>query len=385
MLAVRSNLAYLLRQSVAALVHASVLCRALALVAPLGFLLSFWPAAVRSLSVTSGFLLPPHLWLWTPLTHWLVEPHAGQAVLSGLALLASCKLLEPLWGGRELLAFFLLVNVSVAGLAGALCLLLYAFTALPDLLFTVRVHGLAGYVGASTVAVKQLMPDHVLTRRPVTLTYRNVPLLLVSAYLLLHLIGVVEAMYVLQLSLGVLVSWSYLRFYQPHSNGTRGDMASSFAFAQFFPTVLQPLVSVLFDAVYACLVALRCCRQPVKKYDVGAPSSITISLPGVDAHDAERRRQKALKALNDRLQKVEPTPAWPTLEEDQPSTSLLDTSPVSPPLSAPLSPSLPGTHGDTSAAVTPPAAKHQQPPLEAVHPSEEGDMSSSTPSSVEIV
>lgn len=64
----------------------------------------------------------------------------------------------------------------------------------------------------------------------------------------------------------------------------------SLLLCRFFPTVLQPLVSVLFDAVYACLVALRCCRQPVKKYDVGAPSSITISLPGVDAHDAERRR-----------------------------------------------------------------------------------------------
>jgi hypothetical protein len=30
---------------------------------------------------------------------------------------------------------------------------------------------------------------------------------------------------------GLLSSWVYLRFYQHHSNGTKGDMAESFSFA----------------------------------------------------------------------------------------------------------------------------------------------------------
>ena len=32
------------------------------------------------------------------------------------------------------------------------------------------------------------------------------------------------------------------------------------------------------------------CHKPIRTYDVGAPSAITISLPGMDPVDAERRR-----------------------------------------------------------------------------------------------
>lgn len=58
----------------------------------------------------------------------------------------------------------------------------------------------------------------------------------------------------------------------------------------FFPTVLQPPIQAVGDAVYSCLVRVKLCRRPIRRYDVGAPSSIAISLPGMDPHDAERRR-----------------------------------------------------------------------------------------------
>ena len=49
---------------------------------------------------------------------------------------------------------------------------------------------------------------------------------------------------------------------------------------------------------------MRVCKRPVRKYDMGAASSsISISLPGVESHDTERRRQIALKALSERLHK----------------------------------------------------------------------------------
>ena len=58
----------------------------------------------------------------------------------------------------------------------------------------------------------------------------------------------------------------------------------------FFPTVLQPSVQMVANWIFACLVKVRICRKTVRRYDVGAPSSIAISLPGMDPHDAERRR-----------------------------------------------------------------------------------------------
>ncbi|NXI30066.1 TM115 protein, partial [Zosterops hypoxanthus] len=113
-----------------------------------------------------------------------------------------------------------------------------------------------------------------------------------------------------------LSSWVYLRFYQRHSRG-RGDMSDHFAFATFFPEILQPVVGLVASLVHSMLVKVRLCRKTVKRYDVGAPSSITISLPGTDPQDAERRRQLALKALNERLKRVEDQSAWPSMEDDE--------------------------------------------------------------------
>lgn len=67
-------------------------------------------------------------------------------------------------------------------------------------------------------------------------------------------------------------------------------MADHFAFATFFPEILQPVVGLLANLVHGLLVKVKICQKTVKRYDVGAPSSITISLPGTDPQDAERRR-----------------------------------------------------------------------------------------------
>ena len=46
---------------------------------------------------------------------------------------------------------------------------------------------------------------------------------------------------------------------QVHSNGSRGDMADSFAFATLFPNVIQPPVSVLCNLIFALTVKVGCC------------------------------------------------------------------------------------------------------------------------------
>ena len=56
-------------------------------------------------------------------------------------------------------------------------------------------------------------------------------------------------------------------------------------------------------------------------------SGITISLPGAESQDAERRRQIALRALSERLSKTEQsTSQWPSL--DEPETDKTGDSPV---------------------------------------------------------
>lgn len=52
----------------------------------------------------------------------------------------------------------------------------------------------------------------------------------------------------------------------------------------------RPVIRLFSIAVYQCLIRIGWCQHPVRTYDVGAPSAITISLPGSDPADAERRR-----------------------------------------------------------------------------------------------
>jgi len=135
------------------------------------------------------------------------------------------------------------------------------------------------------------------------LTNRNLPLSVLVVSIITWVIGLLEGVYCTMFGSGVVISWIYLRFYQRHSNGTKGDPAENFCFASFFPNVLQPAISVLANSLFEFFIKIGLCRKPIKRFvdSTSGPSSIQISLPGSDNSDAERRRQKALKLLSERL------------------------------------------------------------------------------------
>uniref|UniRef100_A0A8B9VU25 Transmembrane protein 115 n=1 Tax=Anas zonorhyncha TaxID=75864 RepID=A0A8B9VU25_9AVES len=258
------------RQQLArALGGSSVVVKALSGAVLLLYALSFALDTAPALAVTPGLLLPPGCRLWTLLTHGLLERRAAGVALSLGTVAAAGRLLEPLWGALELLLFYAAVNAAVGLLGACAYCLAYAATFRLAYLFEVRIHGVPGFLAAVLVALKQTMGDSTVLRVP-----------------------------------------------QRHSRG-RGDMSDHFAFATFFPEILQPAVGLAANLVYGLLVKVRLCRKTVKRYDVGAPSSITISLPGTDPQDAERRRQLALKALNERLKRVEDQTAWPSMEDEE--------------------------------------------------------------------
>lgn len=298
----------------AILASASVVVKALCAVVLFLYLLSF-AVDTGCLAVTPGYLFPPNFWIWTLATHGLMEQHVWDVAISLATVVVAGRLLEPLWGALELLIFFSVVNVSV-GLLGAFAYLLtYMASFNLVYLFTIRIHGALGFLGGVLVALKQTMGDCVVLRVP-QVRVSVVPMLLLALLLLLRLATLLQSPALASYGFGLLSSWVYLRFYQRHSRG-RGDMADHFAFATFFPEILQPVVGLLANLVHGLLVKVKICQKTVKRYDVGAPSSITISLPGTDPQDAERRRQLALKALNERLKRVEDQSAWPSMDDDE--------------------------------------------------------------------
>lgn len=299
-----------------ALASTSVVVKAICAAVLLLYLLSWALDTVYVLGVTPGYLFPPNFWIWTLVTHAVVEQHLLDVVVSLGTMIAAGRLLEPLWGALELLIFFAVVNVSVGLLAGFSYLLTYVATFNLDYLFAVRVHGMLGFLGGVLVALKQTMGDLTVLHVP-QVRLKVAPMLVLLALAVLRLTTLLETTAPLAAyGYGVLSGWVYLRFYQKHSRG-RGDMSDHFAFASFFPEILQPVVGLVAGLVHSILVKIKVCRKMVKRYDVGAPSSITISLPGTDPQDAERRRQLALKALNERLKRVEDQSAWPSMEDEE--------------------------------------------------------------------
>ena len=77
------------------------------------------------------------------------------------------------------------------------------------------------------------MPDHVLYRSPLgKITNRNIPLSVFGLSFIMWAIGLVEGSYCTMFGSGLVISWIYLRFYQLHGNGTRGDAADGFSFTR---------------------------------------------------------------------------------------------------------------------------------------------------------
>lgn len=299
-----------------ALASTSVVVKSICATVILLYLLSWAVDTSYVLGITPGYLFPPNFWIWTLLTHAVVEQNIFGMAVNIATVMVAGRLLEPLWGALELLIFFAVVNIAAGLLSGLSYLFTYAATFDLDFLFAVRVHGACSFLGGVLVALKQTAGDTTVLRVP-QIRLKAAPALALLAIAILRLAGLLDTTAPLAAcGYGALSGWVYLRFYQRHSRG-RGDMSDHFAFASFFPEALQPAVGFVAGLVHAALVKIKVCRKMVKRYDVGAPSSITISLPGTDPQDAERRRQLALKALNERLKRVEDQSAWPSMEDEE--------------------------------------------------------------------
>ncbi|CAB0029600.1 unnamed protein product [Trichogramma brassicae] len=297
------DLPFFRRQFVALLSNTSTSVKFICLVVLFSYCLSFSDSAVLVLSVTPGYLLPPSFWVWTAFTFCFLEIHLMDVVVDIVTVGLCGKLIEPLWGAMEMMTFFAIVNFGVAILSSLFYLMLYFCTSNTDLLFDIHIHGLAGYIAGVTVAVKQIMPDHILMKTPIgKITNRNIPLMVWILSLILWGIGLLEGTHPTMFLSGTLISWVYLRFYQRHNNGSKGDMADNFTFASFFPNVLQPPIAVFCNTLHRFFVRIGLCKKVVRRFDMSnAPPGLVINLPGIDPHDSERRRQIALKALSERL------------------------------------------------------------------------------------
>jgi hypothetical protein len=190
------------------------------------------------------------------------------------------------------------------------------------------------------VAFKQLVPEHTVTifKGLVKMRVKHFPALFLLLNTMSGFILGTDTAAILAW-LGILVSWTYLRFYkrQPDLTGTssagtgiKGDASETFAFACLFPDVMQPPIAFAADQVYAVLVAVKILtpfsdddiasgnEQVLARGEAGLPTLLNArgSARGASKREeAERRRAIALKALDRRLQNATVSRPQPSLGE----------------------------------------------------------------------
>ncbi|KAK2757670.1 hypothetical protein FQN54_004639 [Arachnomyces sp. PD_36] len=322
---------------------------------------------------------------WTLLTATFVEQNIFTVLINGATLFYGGKYLERAWGSREFGKFIIAVSL----IPNVIAVLVYiSWSALqrgsgtsrsyvppfPKILrynlLIIRNSSLTAICGGISVqasflvAFKQLVPEHTVTilKGIIKMRVKHFPAL----FLLLNAIGgIVFGTHTAAILswLGILTSWTYLRFYkrQPDLSGTstselgiKGDASETFAFAYFFPDTLQPPIAFVSDRIYNVLVSLRICtpfsaedvasgnEQAMARGEAGLPNLLQNGgrVGGGAARamgkreEAERRRAIALKALDQRLQAA-------TAGRSQPrSTTSPSPQPHSQPQSQPVAPAI---------------------------------------------
>lgn len=234
----QNKMRFVKEQISAALGHSGIVVKVIASVITLWYLLSFisegfMQSTIPHITVTPGYVIPPNSRVYSFFTYWFVELHFWH-VIADIAVVILCeRLLMPMWGAPDMVLFFIVVNLGVGFMTAVVYLGVYLVTLNEDFLFDVHIHGLAGYIAGFCVAVKQVMPDHCITTLPLgKLRNTHIPLTLLLITIILRLVHVLPGPYPIMFGWGIIVSWIYLRFYQKHSNGHRGDMAENFSFAR---------------------------------------------------------------------------------------------------------------------------------------------------------
>ncbi|CAG2112041.1 unnamed protein product, partial [Medioppia subpectinata] len=204
-------------------------------------------------------------------THPFIELHFYMIIIDMISLSLLATLIEPLWGPKEVILFFWLVAIASAFLSCLHYILIYAITTDASQLFATRIHGLSPFCASMAVTVKQMLSQSVLLQTAIgKLKNDDIPLLSLVVALVLYALNLIEGEPVVMFFYGLIVSWIYLRFIQPHEHQrrsptasirtqTRGDFSDAFAFHTFFPNVLRPIVAVFADALYGVFVRLGVC------------------------------------------------------------------------------------------------------------------------------
>ncbi|KAL2395231.1 hypothetical protein ABEF93_002472 [Exophiala dermatitidis] len=266
------------------------------------------------------------LWYpWTFLSATFAEQNILTLLINGVNVFFGGKYLERAWGSQGFI-YVILIATAIPNLLVVPTYLIWAtITGNPERAST-PINGGVAIQAAFLVAFKQLVPEHTVSiyKGMIKMRVKHFPAVFLAVNTLSGLLlGTDTALFLAWY--GFITTWTYLRFFkrQPDLSGTtidgsglKGDASETFAFATFFPDLMQPPIAALSNQIFDLLCQLKICtpfsdeeiatgnEQAAARGEGGLPSfhKQARGARGLSKREeAERRRALALKALDERL------------------------------------------------------------------------------------
>ena len=261
---------------------------------------------------------------WTFLSGTFVEQNILTVAINGVNIFFGGKYLERAWGTQGFIYVILISSIIPNVLMVLTYIVWAALSKSPERALT-SINGGVAIQAAFLVAFKQLVPEHTVSiyKGIIKMRVKHFPAVFLALNTFSGLIlGTDVALFLAWY--GLITTWTYLRFYkrQPDISGTttdgrglKGDASETFAFATFFPNVVQPPIAEVCDRIYILLCNLKLCtpfsdediasgnEQAAARGESGLPNFIKArGARGMSKREeADRRRALALKALDERL------------------------------------------------------------------------------------
>ncbi|CUM62501.1 uncharacterized protein PRCAT00000052001 [Priceomyces carsonii] len=265
---------------------------------------------------------------WVLATSIFAESTIFSFIPSFYVLLVSSRYLEKFWGYKEVLKFVFIVG-TISNLLTVLITIVFNLIRGDVKGMDRPLGGGISYYFGFLVSLKQLIPEHniILFKGLLNFRVKQLPFILiglVSCWSLLISRSIYPAVPAIN---STLIAFNYLRFYQAfwsdpllpittangdnsNSSFIRGDASDTFRLVEFFPNILKPYLSGLFEKTYDLSVFLGIVT-PFND-DIIEQSNLRTqrrleqasqSQKSVANSVAERRRQVALQVIEDRINK----------------------------------------------------------------------------------
>ncbi|KAF0711819.1 Aste57867_5077 [Aphanomyces stellatus] len=263
---------------------------------------------VFALSIASVIL--EHIRPWAYITAPFYHQYLWEVVLIVPVTLFLGMRVENYLGTLPFIRLILFVGVVSTGLLFCDMFCLYIIFRNPFFLRT----GVSGFTGGLVAMLVALAKENPMQTLVVPkLSCRYYPLIVTLVCLTLSFLAVFTRAEILIVGAGPYAlsgfyfGWFYLRFLAKNADGSVGDTSDAFSLAVLFPpflrTTIQPICDLVFNVARLCgLFSNR---------DAAAAASLPTVAVASDPV-AERRKARAMKALDEKLAKLAVIPPSPS-------------------------------------------------------------------------